>query len=194
MNEAKARITVGISACLVGQAVRYDGEDKKDAAILDEFAPFFRWISICPEVEIGMGIPREPIQLVQIEGEVRLRGARSEHDWTERMTGYAEVRAAWLAKIGVAGFVFKSRSPSCGLQTVPLYGTEPDSDSAPEPGAGDEGTPAIVNRRDGLFAAAIRKQIPGLPIRDETELDDHAARVAFLDEVRRYAAQTRKEP
>lgn len=183
MKKREERISVAISSCLIGLAVRYDGKDKKDDAILSEFTPFFRWISICPEVEIGMGIPREPIQLVQIEGEVRLRGVESEHDWTERMTRYAEARAAWLAKIGVAGYVLKSRSPSCGVQTVPLYGDGEGSASA------SAETPAVLSRRDGLFAAVIRKKLPDLPLRQETELATRAERLAFLEQVREYAAR-----
>ncbi|NNE07274.1 MAG: DUF523 domain-containing protein [Gemmatimonadetes bacterium] len=173
MKRSEERIPVAISSCLGGLAVRYDGKDKKDDAILSEFAPFFRWISVCPEVEIGMGIPREPIQLVQIEGEVRLRGVESEHDWTDRMTAYAEARAAWLVKIGVAGYVLKSRSPSCGVQTVPLYGA----------------AERVPGMRDGLFAAAVRSKLPDLPVREETGLETRAGRLAFLEEVREYAAQ-----
>lgn len=169
---------MAISSCLVGQPVRYDGKDKKDNAILSEFAPFFRWISICPEVEIGMGIPREPIQLVQIEGEVRLRGVETEHDWTARMHSYAEARAAWLAKIGVAGYVLKSGSPSCGLQTVPLYEAEHEANDS-----------VALGRRDGLFAEVMRKTLPDLPLREETDLASHAERLAFLEAVREYGGR-----
>lgn len=183
MKRSEERISVAISSCLGGLAVRYDGKDKKDDAILRELTPFFRWISICPEVEIGMGIPREPIQLVQVEGEVRLRGVENERDWTERMTSYAESRAAWLAKVGVAGYVLKSRSPSCGVQTVPLYGAGEGATAA------STDSPAVLSRRDGLFAAMIRAKLPDLPVREETGLATRSERLAFLEQVREYAAR-----
>ena len=87
-----ATIRVGISTCLLGQPVRWDGGHKREAFLTDVLAPYVEWVPVCPEVELGMGIPREPVQLVRAEGELRMLGTRSRRDWTEAMTSFSERR------------------------------------------------------------------------------------------------------
>ena len=94
-----ATIRVGISTCLLGQPVRWDGGHKREPFLTEVLAPYFEWVPVCPEVEIGMGIPREPVQLVRAEGDVRMLGSRSRRDWTEEMRVYAARRVRALDRL-----------------------------------------------------------------------------------------------
>ena len=147
---------VGVSACLLGQAVRYDGGHKRSPAVVDLIGPEVEWIPVCPEVEVGMPVPREPVVLT---GAGRMVGATSGSDHTDAMLRFAEARIAALAPLD--GYVLKSRSPSCGLEDVP-------------------GAPA----GSGLYAAVLRRLCPDLPLAEETSLDDDARRAAFLAAIR----------
>jgi uncharacterized protein YbbK (DUF523 family) len=169
---------VGISRCLLGDDVRYDGTNKRSAAVID-LAAHVEWVSVCPEVEVGMGVPREPIQLiahpdgVQSAGErVRLQGVHSQEDWTGRMDRWASERVAALAAERISGFVLKARSPSCGPARVLIHRASPE--------------PTPIGR--GLFAEALAAAMPGLPMVDEEELEDPQARARFIQEVRDYEA------
>jgi uncharacterized protein YbbK (DUF523 family) len=151
---------VGISRCLLGDEVRYDGTHKRNADLLRLLDGEVEWVPVCPEVEVGMGTPREPIQLVPAadgvrsgNATVRLRGVSSGTDWTLRMHEWARARVDSLRALHLSGFVLKARSPSCG--------------------------PAVGEHR-GLFAQALVEGLPGLAIVDEDELGDPAKRAAFL--------------
>ena len=146
---------VGVSACLLGEAVRYDGGHKRSSAVVDLVGPEVEWIPVCPEVEVGMPVPREPVVLT---GAGRMVGATSGTDHTDAMLGVAEARIAALGPLD--GYVLKSRSPSCGLEGVP-------------------GSPT----GSGLYAAALRRLRPDLPLAEETWLEDETRRRAFLDAV-----------
>jgi len=172
---------VGISRCLLGDDVRYDGTNKLNTAVV-ELSPLVEWVSVCPEVEVGMGIPREPIQLVRHAAGarsgaefVRLRGVQSGEDWTDRMDRWATTRVADLAAVGISGFVLKARSPSCGPAGVVVHD--------------DTDFPTATGR--GLFAEALAAAIPGLPMIDEEALEDRHARERFLQTVRAFAATLR---
>lgn len=169
---------VGISRCLLGDDVRYDGTNKRSSAV-GELSAFIEWVAVCPEVEVGMGVPREPIQLVRDASgvragneTVRLHGVHSGEDWTNRMLGWARARAADLAALGVSGFVLKARSPSCGPAGVLVHG--------------DPREPTPTGR--GLFAEALAAAIPTLPMIDEEALGDRHVRERFLQDVRAFAA------
>ena len=169
-----ARPRVGISRCLAGDAVRYDGGHKRADGILESLGPMVEWVIVCPEVEAGMGTPREPIELVpRVDGVrsgatlARAIGVSSGQDWTELLAGYAQQRAAALKELGLAGFVLKARSPSCG----PVY----RNDSAPF---------REIGGMRGLFAQALLDAMPGLVIADEDELADPVRREEFLRSVR----------
>jgi uncharacterized protein YbbK (DUF523 family) len=148
---------VGVSACLLGEAVRYDGGHKRSRAVVDLVGPEVEWVPVCPEVEVGMPVPREPVVLTG--DPPRMVGATSGTDHTDAMLRFAETRIAALGPLD--GYVLKSRSPSCGLEGVP-------------------GSPA----GSGLFAATLRRLRPDLPLAEETALDDDTRRRAFLDAVR----------
>ena len=126
------------------------------------------WVPVCPEVEVGMGVPREPIHLVTHGGDVRLRGVESGQDWTEQMRTWARQRIAELDMLDLAGFVLKARSPSCGVRDVRIQSS----------GTTESGR--------GLFAAMLVALMPNLPVADEEELRDPALRVSFLTRVSEY--------
>jgi uncharacterized protein YbbK (DUF523 family)/uncharacterized protein YbgA (DUF1722 family) len=108
------RLRVGISACLLGERVRYDGGHKRHPFLTDVLGKHVEWVAVCPEVELGLGVPRPPIDLVETEGATRLVVSSTGEDLTERMRAYAAWRAKGLASLELDGYVLKSKSPSCG--------------------------------------------------------------------------------
>ena len=172
---------VGISRCLLGDDVRYDGTNRRSSAV-DELSPHVEWVSVCPEVEVGMGVPREPIRLVADENgarsaaeRVRLAGVDTDDDWTGRMDRWTKGRIAQLAAEQISGFVLKARSPSCGPSAVLVHH------------AGSEPTPT----GRGLFAEALAAAMPGLPMIDEDALADAGARERFMLAVREFSRVSR---
>lgn len=162
---------VGIASCLLGQAVRYDGRHKRDATLIEALEPHVEWVSVCPEIEIGLGTPRPPIALHDIGGAIRLIVPPTGRDLTDVMHEYAQRRVEALAGMRLSGYVFKSRSPSCGLGSAPVVTS----------GAG----PAEL--RSGVFAAVLSARFPGLPIEEETRLRNPAACATFVKRVRSYS-------
>jgi uncharacterized protein YbbK (DUF523 family) len=156
---------VGISSCLLGQAVRYDGGHKRDRWIVERLGRKVTFVPVCPEVELGMGVPREPIHL---EGKKLV--SESGIDWTQRMRRYAEARVRALEKLGLSGYVLKSKSPSCGREGVPAGGRKASA---------------------GAFASILMKRMPDLPVEDEAGLRSPAARRSFLLRVLAYASGRR---
>lgn len=145
--------------------MRYDGDHKRQPALLADLEGRVRWVAVCPEVEAGLGVPREPIRLEGDGEAIRVRRVRTRTDLTDHMTGWVRARLASLPVLD--GFVLKSRSPSCGLGDVPVY---------------DEGG-GVFEHGDGRFAASLRARYPELPIATERELDDAAGRRTFLERV-----------
>ena len=113
-------IRVGISSCLLGEEVRYDGGHQKDPYITGVLARHFSWVPVCPELEVGMGVPREPIRLVGAPDAPRLLGVTTGTDHTERMGAFARRRVQELGRRGLSGYVLKRASPSCGMERVNL--------------------------------------------------------------------------
>ena len=111
-------IRLGISACLLGERVRFDGGHKRDPFLVETLGPFVEWVPVCPEVESGMGAPRESLRLVQTGTEIRLITNKTAQDQTARMRGYARGRLGKLAESELCGFVLKKDSPTCGLDRV----------------------------------------------------------------------------
>jgi uncharacterized protein YbgA (DUF1722 family)/uncharacterized protein YbbK (DUF523 family) len=163
-------IRVGISACLLGQQVRFDGGHKKDAFLTDVLAPHVQWVPVCPEVEVGMGTPRETLRLVRENGRVRMLTTRSAVDYTEAMTTWSGSRVEALAAEDLDGYVLKKDSPSCGMERVKVYGGD---------GAG-------VRDGRGLFAAALIERLPLLPVEEEGRLCDARIRDNFIERVFAY--------
>jgi uncharacterized protein YbbK (DUF523 family) len=172
---------VGISRCLLGDDVRYDGTNRRSTAVAALSADV-EWVPVCPEVEVGMGVPREPIQLVAhpdgvaSAGErVHLRGVDTRTDWTRPMEAWASSRVAALAAEHISGFVLKARSPSCGPAGVLVH--HPDGE-------------ATATGR-GLFAEALAAVMPGLPLIDEETLEDPRERERFIRDVRAFSDSAR---
>ena len=143
-DKENAPIRIGISSCLLGEKVRYDGRHKCDACITGTLSRWFEFVPLCPEVAIGLGIPREPIQLVaRTGGKLRVVGVRTPTlDVTDALQAYAGMVAPALADI--CGYIFKSGSPSCGLQGVVIH--------AP--------TGAPVGQGSGIFAQVLKERFP----------------------------------
>jgi len=165
-DEPPAKPRIGISRCLLGDAVRYDGKSKANRIILDELDPLFELIPVCPEVEAGLSIPRPPVQLSDSIDNPRLRGRDDPSiDVTQQMLAYCQIKPGELDEL--AGFIFKSRSPSCGLNSAPVF---------------IDGRRVTDNSR-GVFARAMCARYPGLTIIEETDLEDEALLRQFIAEV-----------
>jgi uncharacterized protein YbgA (DUF1722 family)/uncharacterized protein YbbK (DUF523 family) len=164
------QIKVGVSSCLLGEKVRWDGEHKQDLFVKNLLGQFFEWVPTCPEVDIGMGIPRETVRLTGNPKAPHLVGNTTGTDWTRRMNRYSKKRSAELAKLNLCGYIFKSRSPSCGIARIKVYG--------------DNGN-ATSNGR-GLFADAFMQKFPLVPVEDEGRLHDARIRENFITRVFAY--------
>ncbi len=167
------RLRIGASACLVGREVRFDGQHKRDSFLVDELGPFVELVPVCPEVEVGMTIPRETLHLVRGPAGSRLVASRSGLDWTLRMKAFSRRRVRLLGRERLSGYVLKKDSPSCGLLRVKLY-----------PDVGEGGTPERVGQ--GLFAAELVRAFPHLPIEEEGRLRDPSLRESFIERVFAY--------
>ena len=169
-NILASRPRLGISACLLGEKVRFDGGHKQDAFLCETFGGFVEWIPVCPEVEVGMGVPRESVRLMGTPSDPKMIAERSGRDWTVAMKRFAAVRTNELAELKLSGYVFKKNSPSCGLERVRVYSSK--------------NLPARQGR--GLFAAAIVESLPLLPVEEEGRLNDPALRENFIERVFAY--------
>jgi len=168
--DAMAPLRLGISACLLGHEVRYDGGHKRDPFLANTLGRFVEWVPVCPEVELGLGVPREPIRLEGDPAAPRLVAANSRRDLTRAMTRLARARAAELARLDLVGYVFKTDSPSCGMEGVRVHGG-----SRPR------------RRGTGLFARALMERLPLLPVEEEGRLRDGALSARFIERVLAYA-------
>ncbi len=164
------KITLGISSCLLGNPVRYDGGHKLDHFLNNTLGQYVRWIPVCPEVECGLPVPREAMHLVGNPKDPRLVTIRTREDHTTKMRKWARKKTAELAKDELCGFVFKSRSPSSGMRGVTIYNKE--------------GKPHATG--SGLFAKAFMDTLPLLPVEDEGRLHDPALRENFIERVFAY--------
>jgi uncharacterized protein YbgA (DUF1722 family)/uncharacterized protein YbbK (DUF523 family) len=167
MKSAQPQIRIGISSCLLGEAVRFDGGHKHDTLITGLFGQFFRWVPVCPEVEAGMGTPRESLRLIGAVEAPRMITARSGVDHSDAMRRYAHRRVEQLASLDLHGYILKKDSPSCGLDRVRVYG--------------GKGPPRRAGQ--GLFAAALVERLPTLPVEEEGRLRDHVLRENFVERV-----------
>jgi len=170
LRETGDEIRIGVSACLLGEEVRFDGGHKRDDFLTGTLGNFVRYVTVCPEVEVGMGIPRETIRLERHGEQMRLVAIRSGKDWTEPMTRYASQKARALAEQELCGFILKTGSPSCGMERVKVHAKV--------------GRPARSGA--GLFAAALMRTSPLLPVEEEGRLHDPRLRENFLERVFAY--------
>jgi uncharacterized protein YbbK (DUF523 family) len=166
------KIKIGISSCLLGRNVRYDGGHRLDPYLKDTLGQVVDWVPVCPEVEAGLSVPREAMQLVSGPDTTRLVTIETRIDHTGRMTQWVRRELAWLSGQGLSGFVFKARSPSCGVRDAEIVNAS---------GRAAKGA--------GLFAAAIAARFPALPLEDEGRLQDPLVRESFLERARAYRPQ-----
>jgi len=166
-----APLRLGISSCLLGQEVRYDGGHKRDRFLTDVLGDYVTWVPVCPEVEIGLGTPRPTIRLERMEdGLARLVMPSSGEDLTDRMMEYADDRIRRLEKHALAGYVLKKDSPSCGMERVKVR--DPN------------GMPA--RNGVGTFAAELLRLAPNLPVEEEGRLNDAKLRENFITRIFAY--------
>ena len=169
-HPARPRIRIAVSGCLLGEAVRYDGGHRRSDYVTDALGKAFELVSECPEVGIGLGVPRPKIRLERMESVTRLLGPQGD-DLTPLMDDYAGKAAERFREAGVAGFVLKSRSPSCGMGDVKLH----------ENGAvGSEDG-------DGIFASGLAAALPAIPRISEVDLESPARRDHWLTRVFAFA-------
>ena len=162
-------IVIGVSACLLGEKVRYDGGHKHDSYITDILGRFFSFVPVCPEVESGMPIPREAMRLEGTPESPRLITIRTRIDKTEQMLSFCRRKVVELEKEGLCGFIFKKNSPSSGLFRVKVH---------------EDGN--RTRSGSGLFAAEVVRHFPLLPVEEEGRLNDPVLRENFIERVFSY--------
>lgn len=160
----KMALKIGVSACLLGQKVRFDGKDKRSPYITDCLGRYLQLVPICPEIEIGMGVPREKVGLFEPSQSPRMLGLLSETDWTRQMTDYACRRVKQEDSSSLDGYVLQQNSPSCGLHGVKIF---------------EEGG-TVQSRAAGLYARVLQRCHPLLPIAEEAQLADSSVRENFI--------------
>ncbi|MBI4169017.1 MAG: DUF523 domain-containing protein [Acidobacteria bacterium] len=169
---SRRRVRVGISACLIGQKVRYDGGHKRDRLLMETLGRRFEWVPICPEVEMGLGVPRETLRLEGDPAHPRLVFEHSRTDQTRRMRAWARSRLEELTREDLCGYILKGGSPSCGLEGVRVH-------------PADGGAPVPLGT--GLFARALLQRFPDLPMEEEGGLRDRRRRARFVERVLSYS-------
>lgn len=157
-------LRLGVSSCLLGEEVRYDGGHARDRFVAESLDRWAEWVPVCPEVEVGMPIPRPTIRLVEVGEEQRLIAPSTGADFTAEMQGYSAVRVGQLQAAGLDGYVLKKNSPSCGMERLPVY----------------RGEQRAHKRGVGLFAAELMRRWPELPVEEEGRLNDPALRENFI--------------
>lgn len=160
-------IRILISACLLGDRVRYDGGHKRDGFLVETLGKLVEWVPVCPEVECGLPTPREPMRLAGSPSSPRLVGSRSGFDHTDRMVRWTRNRLRELARMGLCGYICKKDSPSSGMARVKVH----DGSGAPS-GAGA-----------GLFTGAFMERFPLVPVEEEGRLNGPVLREVFIEKV-----------
>ncbi len=176
-------LRIGASSCLLGHRVRYDGGHKRHRTVTETLSRYFEIITVCPEMEVGMGVPREPVDLIGNPFAPRMIGQRSGRDWSGIMQRHGRRRAAEMERLGICGFVLKKGSPSCGPDGIPVrpgWGEAPVVPGRHAPPATAPGTAS------GLFARALTDALPLLPVEAEDRLDDASVCENFIERVHAY--------
>lgn len=167
MTHPPKKIKVGISSCLLGNKVRYDGGHKRDTNIIETLGEYFDFIPFCPEAETGMGVPRAPMHLVRRGKKIlALKIDNHADDFTQQLENFSQEKHQKISEL--CGFILKNNSPSCGMQAVCVY---QDSDAA-----------KLFDRTgEGIFARSLKKQFPKLPLEEEGRLADPLLRKKFIE-------------
>jgi len=161
------KIKLGISKCLLGENVRFDGGHKLDRFLTETLGQYVDYVPVCPEVECGLPVPRESMHLEGDPDAPRLVTTRTKQDMTERMLGWTRKRVVELEKEELMGFVFKSDSPSSGMERVRVYN--------------EKGM--AVKTGVGMFARAFMQHFPLLPVEEEGRLHDPRLRENFIERI-----------
>jgi uncharacterized protein YbgA (DUF1722 family)/uncharacterized protein YbbK (DUF523 family) len=161
------KVKIGISSCLLGNHVRYDGGHKLDRFLVDTLGRYLDYVPVCPEVEVGFPVPREALRLEGDPTAPRLVTVQTKEDHTERMTAWARKRVKALEGEVLCGFIFKSNSPSSGMEWVKVYN--------------DKGM--AEKRGTGLFARMFMDHFPLVPVEDEGRLHDPRLRESFIESI-----------
>lgn len=170
-TSADPPIRIGVSACLLGQEVRFDGGHKRNEFITETLRRFVEFVPVCPELELGLGVPRETLRLVKDrDANVSLISNKSEIDHTAAMRTFADRRTSGLGREDLSGYLLKKDSPSCGMERVKVYGA---------------GGMASRDGR-GLYAASLLSRYPNLPVEEEGRLNDPRLRENFIERVFAY--------
>jgi uncharacterized protein YbgA (DUF1722 family)/uncharacterized protein YbbK (DUF523 family) len=169
-DTGQAPIRIGISSCLLGEQVRFDKGHKRDAFIVETLGQFFSWTPVCPEMEIGLGTPRESLRLIGDAAAPKLIAPKSQRDHTDTMQQFATDRLTQLEDLELHGYILKKGSPSCGMSRVRVYG--------------NGGIPQ--RHGQGLFARALMERFPLLPVEEEGRLHDMALRENFIERIFAY--------
>jgi len=160
-------LRLGVSTCLLGENVRFDGGHARDRFVAETLGNWFEYVPVCPEVEIGMGSPRPTVRLVEEDRGTRLVAPSTGEDFTERMEAYAEARIAEISRLDLDGYILKKSSPTCGMERIRVY---------------RDGMPVRRDAR-GLFAARLMERWPALPVEEEGRLNDPRLRENFIERV-----------
>ena len=161
------KIKIGISSCLLGNNVRYDGGHKRDRYITDTLGGYFEWVPVCPEVEYGLPVPRESLRLIGDPVNPRIVTVRTGVDHTDGMLKWADRKLKDLEHDDLCGFIFKSRSPSSGISSIKVYTPS--------------GMPS--HRGTGIFGGAFMRHFPLIPVIDDGKLHDPQLRENFIERV-----------
>ncbi len=161
------RLKLGISSCLLGEPVRYDGGHRLDRFLRDTLGRYVEFVPVCPEVECGFGVPRESMHLEGDPSAPALITSRTKRDLTDRMLSWAHKRVAELEQLNLCGFIFKSNSPSSGMERVKVIGKN--------------GMPRKIGT--GLFAGVFMKHLPVIPVEDDGRLNDPMLRESFIERI-----------
>lgn len=160
-------LRLGISRCLLGDEVRYDGGHKRDRFLSDVLSRYVEWVPVCPEVEVGMGVPREPIRIEKRTDSLGLIAIHTRTDHTRAMEQFSQRRVRELEDLHLSGYVFKKDSPSCGIERVRVYN--------------DRGMPS--RNGIGLFARTFIQHFPLMPVEEEDRLNDPIFRESFIERI-----------
>lgn len=162
-------IRIGVSSCVIGEEVRWNGGHSRQRYLTDMLGPFVEYVPVCPEVEVGMGVPRPTVRLVREDDDLRMIDPKNDVDWTSSMRRLSRTRSSELADEGLHGFVLKKDSPTCGVFRVRIY-----TDSG------------VERNGQGLFSTALIQRMPHLPIEEEGRLNDARIRENFVERIFAY--------
>ncbi|HSM01928.1 MAG TPA: DUF523 and DUF1722 domain-containing protein [Acidimicrobiia bacterium] len=168
-DHGSSPIIIGISSCLLGEPVRWNGGHTRQPFLVETLGRFVEYVTVCPEVEVGMGVPRPTVRLERGEDGPRMVDGKNSIDWTPAMTRLSKKRVEMVDERGLSGFILKKDSPTCGPFKVKLYD-----------GGGS------TRQATGVFAAALMERFPLLPVEDEGRLNDPGLRENFIERVFAY--------